>query len=133
MRFLIDANLPRAAIDLCQKFGHQVEFARDIGMAAAPDEQIAARARESGAALLTRDLDFSDARRYPPDQYQGIVVLRLPDTTVAQEIVRVLERFLMDPGFLGQLAGRLAIVELDRVRFRPPLILRTEDTTGDVK
>ena len=76
MRFLIDANLPRAAIDVCQKFGHQVEFARDIGMAAAPDEQIAARACESGAALLTRDLDFSDVRRYPPDQYQGIVVLR---------------------------------------------------------
>ncbi len=102
-------------------------------MAAAPDEQITARARESSAALLTRALDFGDVRRYPPDQYQGIVVLRLPDTTVAQEIVRVLERFLMDPGFLGQLAGRLAIVELDRVRFRPPLILRTEDTTSDVK
>ena len=118
---------------MCQKFGHQVEFARDIGLAAASDAQIAERARESGAALLTRDLDFADVRRYPPDQYQGIVVLRLPDTTVAQEIVRVLERFLMDPGFLGQLAGRLAIVELDRVRFRPPLILRTEDTTSDVK
>jgi hypothetical protein len=44
MRFLIDANLRRATIDVCQKFGHQVEFARDIGMAAAPDEQIAARA-----------------------------------------------------------------------------------------
>jgi predicted nuclease of predicted toxin-antitoxin system len=133
MRLLIDANLPRAAIGVCRKFGHQVEFARDIGMAAAPDEQIAARARESGAALLTRDLDFSDVRRYPPDQYQGIVVLRLPDTAVAQEIVGVLERFLMDPGFLGQLAGRLAIVEVNRVRFRPPLTLGTEDTTSDVK
>ena len=30
MHFLIDANLPRAAILACQKFGHQVEFARDI-------------------------------------------------------------------------------------------------------
>jgi WD40 repeat protein len=61
-------DLPRAAVDVCQKFGHQVEFARDIGMAAAPDGQIAARARESGAVLLTRDLDFGDVRRYPPDQ-----------------------------------------------------------------
>lgn len=125
MRFLIDANLPRAAIVVCQKFGHQVEFARDIGLAAASDAQIAERARESGAALLTRDLDFADVRRYPPDQYQGIVVLRLPDTTVALEIARVLERFLMEPGFLEPLAGRLAIVEIDRVRFRPPLSART--------
>jgi predicted nuclease of predicted toxin-antitoxin system len=121
MRFLIDANLPRAAIVALEKFGHQVEFARDVGLEAAPDEQIAARARESGAALLTRDMDFADVRRYPPDQYPGIVVLRLPDTAVAQEIVRVLERFLMEPGFLEPLAGRLAIVEVDRVRFRPPL------------
>ena len=125
MRFLIDANLPRAAILVCQKFGHQIEFARDIGLAAASDAQIAERARESGAALLTRDLDFADVRRYPPDQYSGIVVLRLPDTTVALEIARVLERFLMEPGFLEPLAGRLAIVETDRVRFRPPLSART--------
>ena len=125
MRFLIDANLPRAAILVCQKFGHQVEFARDIGLAAASDAQIAERARESGAALLTRDLDFADVRRYPPDQYSGIVVLRLPDTTVALEIARVLERFLMEPGFLEPLAGRLAIIEMDRVRFRPPLSART--------
>jgi predicted nuclease of predicted toxin-antitoxin system len=88
MRFLIDANLPRAAIHVCQKFGHQVEFARDIGLAAASDAQIAEHARESSAALLTRDLDFADVRRYPPDQYPGIVVLRLPDTTVALEIAR---------------------------------------------
>jgi predicted nuclease of predicted toxin-antitoxin system len=121
MRFLIDANLPRAAIVVCQKFGHQVEFARDIGLAAASDEQIAARANQSSAALLTRDMDFADVRRYPPDQYPGIVVLRLPDTAVALEIVRVLERFLMVPEFLEALAGRLAIVEVDRVRFRPPI------------
>ena len=124
MRFLIDANLPRAAILACQKFGHQVEFARDIGLAAASDEQIAARANQSSAVLLTRDMDFADVRRYPPDQYPGIIVLRLPDTAVALEIVRVLERFLMVPEFLEALAGRLAIVEVDRVRFRPPIELR---------
>ena len=40
MRFLIDANLPRAVIDAVQSLGHQVEFARDIGLASATDEQI---------------------------------------------------------------------------------------------
>ncbi len=30
MRFLIDANLPRAVIAVAQSLGHQVEFARDI-------------------------------------------------------------------------------------------------------
>ncbi len=122
MRFLIDANLPRAVIAALERAGHQVEFARDVGLGSAPDEQIAARARASGAALLTRDMDFADVRRYPPDQYFGIVVVRLPDTAVALEIVHVLERFLLEPGFLEPLSGRLAIVEVDRVRFRPPLL-----------
>ena len=55
-----------------------VEFARDVGLAAADDETIAARARETEAALVTRDLDFADVRRYPPEAYFGLVVLRLP-------------------------------------------------------
>jgi predicted nuclease of predicted toxin-antitoxin system len=123
MRFLIDANLPRAVIAVVQTLGHQAEFARDIGLASATDEQIAKHALQYGAALLTRDLDFADIRRYPPDRYSGIVVLRLPDTAVAEEIAAAVKRFLSESGFIASLAGRLAIVEEDRVRFRPPLTL----------
>ena len=121
MRFLIDANLPRAVIAVVQSLGHQVEFARDIGLASATDEQIANHALKYGAALLTRDLDFADIRQYPPDQYSGIVVLRLPDTAVTEEIAAAVKRFLSEPRFIASLSGRLAIVEGDRVRFRPPL------------
>jgi Domain of unknown function (DUF5615) len=49
MRFLIDANLPRSAVGLLVGFWHEVDFARDIGLASAPDEQIAIR----GALLLS--------------------------------------------------------------------------------
>jgi predicted nuclease of predicted toxin-antitoxin system len=76
MRFLIDANLPRSAVGLLVGLGHTVDFARDIGMASAPDDQIAIRAKETSAILLTRDMDFADIRRYPPALYAGIVVLR---------------------------------------------------------
>jgi predicted nuclease of predicted toxin-antitoxin system len=86
MRFLLDANIPRSAIAAVSRLGHQVEFARDIGLSAAPDTQVSQHARKTGAALVTRDLDFSDVRNYPPD-----------------------------------LSSRLAIVDENRVRFRPPL------------
>jgi predicted nuclease of predicted toxin-antitoxin system len=76
MRFLVDANLPRSAFELFIKLGHATEFVRDIGMGAAPDGVVAARARETGAAIVTRDLDFSDIRQYPPSEYAGIMVLR---------------------------------------------------------
>ena len=121
MRFLVDANLPRATVALLAKLGHQVEFARDVGLAAAPDSIIAARARATGAALLTRDLDFANIRQYLPADYPGIVVVRLPDVATARVIVDAIERFVREPVFLAALGGRLAIVEMDRVRFRPRL------------
>jgi len=85
MRFLIDANMPRSIIALVASLGHEVEFARDVGLAAAPDHEIAARAQVTGAALLTRDLDFADVRRYSPSLYPGIIVLRLPDGVIAKD------------------------------------------------
>jgi predicted nuclease of predicted toxin-antitoxin system len=122
MRFLVDANLPRLAIGALEARNHQVEFARDIGLAAAPDAQIAERARQTGAVILTRDLDFADTRRYPPDQYSGIVVMRVPDHFTAKEIVSVLERFLAEPRFVENLSGRIAVLDENRIRFRPPLL-----------
>jgi predicted nuclease of predicted toxin-antitoxin system len=121
VRFLIDANLPRSIVELIVRLGHEAEFARDIGLGAAPDRAIASHAQATRAALLSRDLDFADIRNYPPEQYNGIVVLRLRDDVVAKDIVRLAERFLREPKFVDQLSGRLAVVEADRVRFRPAL------------
>jgi predicted nuclease of predicted toxin-antitoxin system len=113
--------MPRSAIGALTARGHQVEFARDAGLGAASDARVAERAQEINAALLSRDLDFADIRKYPPDRYGGIVVFRLPDHFTASEIVAVLERFLEQAQFIGSLPGRLAIVDDIRVRFRPPL------------
>lgn len=121
MRFLIDATLPRSIVELIVHLGHEAEFARDIGLGDAPDRAIAAHAQATQAALLTRDLDFADVRNYPPEQYSGIVVFRFADDVVAKEIVRLAEILLREPKFIGQLSGRLAVVERDRVRFRPAL------------
>jgi predicted nuclease of predicted toxin-antitoxin system len=63
IHFLIDANLPRAVIAAPGKAGHQVKFARDVGLGAAPDEQIAAPSRESDAAPIKRDIDFAHVRQ----------------------------------------------------------------------
>ncbi len=121
MRFLLDANPPRAAVAIVEKFGHTAEFARDAGLGSAPDEVVAERARSTQAALITRDLDFADVRRYPPGDYHGIVILRLPDDAVATDIAAVLKRFLAESQFVSQLRIRLAIVDEARVRFRPTL------------
>lgn len=96
MRFLIDANLPRSIIELIVRLGHEAEFARDIGLGAAPDRAIAAHAQATQAALLTRDLDFADVRNYPPEQYSGIVVPRRDDCRQALGQRSYIARWLND-------------------------------------
>ena len=121
MRFLVDANVPRSTLALLKNYGHDAEHVRDIGLGASPDAQIASQAKKSGAALITRDFDFADVRDYPPADYHGLIVMRLPDDAVAQRIVNLLERFLKKSELVSQLPGHLVILEGDRVRFRPPL------------
>ena len=58
--------------------GHQVKYARDVGLGAATDEQIAALARESDAAPIKQDMDFADVRQYEP-----VNILALPQWLIA--------------------------------------------------
>lgn len=90
-------------------------------MGGATDDIIAARARAEGWVLVTRDLDFADVRAYPPADYAGLLVLRLGDEATAVEIKALLESFMGEAEWLGQLPGRLCILEPGRVRFRPAL------------
>ena len=121
MRFLVDANLPRTTIALLKSSGHEAEDVRDLGMGHAPDPQISAYAKASGAILLTRDLDFSDIRTYSPSEHPGLAVIRLPDHATARFILEILQRFLRRETLVVKIPGHLVIIEEDRVRFRPAL------------
>lgn len=59
--------------------------AGDVGMRDAPDDIIAAYARDHHLVLVTRDFDFSDIRNYPPSLCQGIVVLKLQEDATAKQ------------------------------------------------
>ena len=118
MRFLIDEDLPRATGDLLRQYEHEAIDIRDIGLRGAKDSQIAAYAQKEKLCLLTGDFDFSDIRKYPPKEYEGLVVLKLPGMATASFILNLLESFLKQKELLTQLHGKLAIVEISRVRIR---------------
>jgi predicted nuclease of predicted toxin-antitoxin system len=119
VHFLVDASLPRSAAARLREMGHLTGDVRDIGFRAATDEVIASHAQRNKQTLVTRDFDFADIRNYPPADYAGIVVLSLPDDATAAQVVKLLETFVRREDWLARLIGRLAIVELWRVRFRP--------------
>jgi predicted nuclease of predicted toxin-antitoxin system len=58
MKFLIDAQLPPALCRWLEARGHEAEHVFELGMHAASDARIAARAAETGAMLVTKDEDF---------------------------------------------------------------------------
>ena len=66
---------------------------------------------------MTLDLDFSDIRAYPPEQYAGLVVLRL-NRQDKPHVLQVMKR-LMTVFTREEPKGHLWIVEEDQVRMRP--------------
>jgi len=118
MRFLVDEDLPRSTLDLLRRYGHEAVDVRDIGLKGAKDPQIVSYARSEGLCLVTGDFDFSDIRNYPPGEYAGLVVLKLPKAATASFILNLLESFLEQKNLVAQIPGNLAIVEPGRVRIR---------------
>ena len=56
--------------------GHEAATIHDQQMVGQPDPNVASVCRSETRALVTLDLDFSDIRTYPPDDYHGLIVLR---------------------------------------------------------
>ena len=88
-------------------------------MRRAKDPVIARYAQEHHACLLTGDFDFADIRNYPPESYDGIVVLQLPRDATASFILGLIEEMLRQNEVTARLSRTLAIVEAGRIRLRP--------------
>jgi len=119
MRFLIDADLPRRTKKLLESYGHPAEDVRDIGLKHAKDPQIAEYAKANGLCLITADWGFSDIRSFPPDEYEGIIVVGVPEGVTGAYILNVIRTFLENEEFPGHIPKHLVILEKGRVRFRP--------------
>jgi Domain of unknown function (DUF5615) len=78
-------------------------------MAGAVDPDVAQACQKEARALVTLDLDFSDIRAYPPEDYQGILVFRPvlhSITTLVRLTTRIIPLLNQEP-----LIGHLWIVE----------------------
>jgi predicted nuclease of predicted toxin-antitoxin system len=116
MRLKLDENQPRALLALFRDAGHEVDAAADEGLQGKSDAELLARCQTDQRALLTFDLDFADLRQYPPEQYPGLLVLRLRSQAV-HHVLRVARRIL--PLLSAeQVAGHLWLIDEEQVRIR---------------
>ncbi|HET7505226.1 MAG TPA: DUF5615 family PIN-like protein [Kofleriaceae bacterium] len=112
--FLVDESLPRAVTRALVAAGHDVADARDVGLRGASDDGIAARARETSSIIVSGDLDFSNALRFPPGTHPGIVVARLPHASSPADMAARIVEAIVAVG--ADLKGAITIVEATRVR-----------------
>lgn len=121
MRFLVDADMPRATVGLVSSYGHDCVDVRDVGYGGRADSEIAMLAAREQRCIIKCDWGFADVRAYPPSSHAGIVVLGVPEHADRESKLEVLRVFLEEEEVVTQMAGRLAIVEKGRIRLRPPL------------
>lgn len=118
MNFLIDEDLPRSTGDVIRRYGHGVVDIRDSGLRGSQDSVVAEYARNNKLCVLTGDLDFAHIKNYPPAHYFGIVVLRPPRDAGADDILNLVESFLMKDAVVDDIVGCLAIIEEQSIRIR---------------
>ena len=90
MRFKIDENLHDDIVEVLQGRGHDAETVYGEGLQGKDDPSITARCQQEGRALITLDLDFANITVSPPQDYPGLIVLRVADQSRTQ-ISRVFE------------------------------------------
>ncbi len=116
MRFKTDENLPVKVAELLRQYQHDALSVQDQQMAGQGDPQVASVCQAEGRALVTCDLDFSDIRADPPEDYHGIIVLR-PAVQSDSSLLRLVNRAipLID---VERLDGCIWVVNDHRVRIR---------------
>jgi predicted nuclease of predicted toxin-antitoxin system len=116
LRFKIDENLTIEVAEMLRSAGHDAMTVVEQQMKGWMDPGVAQVRQAEGRVLISLDTDFVDVRTYPPQEYPGILVLRLKRQDklgIMKAFARALRIFPLEP-----IVGRLWIVEEERVRIR---------------
>ena len=104
-QFLLDENVPRSIYKLLKQKGYYVEYVPH----GVDDNTVIEIAKNKNLILITRDSDFADELRYPPNTHPGIIVLRIHPS-----LPRVMmERLMFVLEIVKELSGRITIVYLE--------------------
>lgn len=105
MRFLVDENVFPIITSHLKEKGHDVKDVLQEGLTRIHDDDLIRLARKEQRTLITFDKHFGDILRYPPEENEGIILIRIHPpilTHVIQAIDRLLDH-TKQPSFQGKL------------------------------
>ena len=115
----LDKNLGERGADFFRAAGHDVATVPEQQLTSASDLQLIVACQTEGRCLITLDLDFSNPLRFPPAEYPGIAVLRLPPRTTDEDLFQLCRNLIRGLG-RQEITGKLWIIQRDRIREYQP-------------
>jgi|YNPBryunderm2012_1023409.scaffolds.fasta_scaffold14703_2 predicted nuclease of predicted toxin-antitoxin system len=94
MKLKLDENLPNAAVELFCQAGHDVQSVRMERFSGISDQDLINLCRREGRVLVTLDMEFANPFLFPPTDYPGIAVLRLPPHPTYEDILQVCQTLI---------------------------------------
>lgn len=115
MKFKLDENFGSRTYQLFVQAGHDIETVHQEALSGTTDEYLFHICHQEQRCLVTLDLDFADVIRFPPQQSNGIVVIRVPRNPSLALLERMI-RQLLQLIEANPIANQLWIVEAGRIR-----------------
>lgn len=119
MKIKLDENLGHRAARIIREAGHDVSTVFEQRLSGAMDRDLILHCNGEGRALVTLDLDFANPLVFPPREYRGIAVFRLPRHPTQTDMDSAVNVFISTLA-TEKLDGHLWIVETTRLRLYRP-------------
>lgn len=117
MRFFLDTNIPYSTLEVFKELKLEAAHARNVGLSRVGDREIANYAKKNESILITKDLEFANAKLFPFGSHKGLIIMRLPTFFKAFQFVNVLRDFLTSIN-IDDLNNAVAIVKIGKYRIR---------------
>ena len=116
MKLKLDENFDVRLVPRNEGFDADAVTAEDL--TGSSDETIYDTCKTVGRTLVTLDLDFANPLRFPPEDSEGIVVVRPPKAVLSS--IRATLWSVIAQLKTGAVKGKLWIVEARRIREHDP-------------
>lgn len=115
MRLKLDENLGSAPLGFFLEAGHDAATVGSQQLKGVDDLRLIAVCKEEQRCLVTLDMGFGNPLVFPPEEYSGIAVLRLP-AELSQAVILDGCRTFASALERADITGKLWVVQRGRIR-----------------